>query len=92
MKILERKDWEKDFKQEVTCHTCQSKLEIESADIVCTPSSGGNPRDYCAESFHVVCAVCSKQIGLRESSIPTYITGMARDRTIKAKNDAFHAR
>lgn len=74
MKILERKEWEKTFSWECTCPQCESRLQVESGDLVHSPG-GGDCRDggSWSESFSVNCAVCRQKIGVPTDKIPKYV-------------------
>ncbi len=89
MKVLERKDWKKDWKFGCTCPQCEAKLEAEADDIVCHPSSGGNQHDYCPEYFCLVCPDCSQQISIKSESIPAYLQKLARERAERSRSSYF---
>ncbi len=89
MKILERRDWEKEWTYKFTCPQCESKLEAESKDLHHTPSSGGNPHDFCEESFWVQCPVCSQRVTMPHEGISKYVLKVARDRSSRGSSNYF---
>lgn len=88
MKVIERKDWEKEFSYKCTCPKCESKLECESNDLVHNPG-GGDCRESWDESFHVVCAVCSQHISVKSDLIPAVLKDAARDRRQRRSTNYF---
>lgn len=89
MKIIEKKDWKKEWKFAFTCPQCESKLEAETDDLWHAKSSGGNQRDYCEESFWCSCPICNQRVTVHPESIPSYVQKLARDRTARGNTSYF---
>jgi hypothetical protein len=94
MKIIEQKDWST-WTYVFKCVRCESKLEAEVDDIVHTPESGGNSRDYCPETFCVFCTLCkqSQYIAATEvANMPEMVKHTARKRSEKTYAGAYYDR
>lgn len=79
MKVLERKEAEKEFKHEHTCDRCESRLLVEASDLVHEPG-GGDQRESWPEQFKATCAVCVATFHVPENKIPKYVKHLARER------------
>ncbi len=77
MRIIEDKT--QDWKFEVTCTQCESRLEIVLADIA-IGEFGGSYCEAGTRTPYVVCAVCDAHIQLKK--LPTWVRDHA-DRTHK---------
>ncbi len=80
MKVLERKEWEKEFAHVCICEQCESKLEIDSKDLVHAPGGGDQRGDRWPEKFSAICAVCQYCISIPVEVIPKFVQKLARDR------------
>lgn len=80
MKVLERKEWEKEFAHVCICTQCESKLEVDSKDLVYEPGGCDMRGDRWMEKFSAVCAVCQCGISIPVEVIPKYVQKLARDR------------
>lgn len=88
MKILERKDWAKEFSFKCTCPQCESVLLIEADDLRHKPG-GGDMRESWPEEFNAQCAVCAQAILVPTTSIPKYVQKLARDRSSRSNTGYF---
>lgn len=79
MRVIEKKEPEKDFKYEHACEECGSRLEVESIDLIRIPPSI-SPRGSVAETFGTTCAVCHHQFDVPTDKIPQLVQRIARYR------------
>lgn len=82
MKVLERKEVEKEFKYDHTCDRCESRLQVEADDLL-YESGGGDQRESWPETFKAICAVCRAVFNVPEARIPKYVKHLTRERNNK---------
>jgi hypothetical protein len=72
MKVLKEGHWPdpKQWTQEIDCPHCRSKLEVGTGDIGYRSETGGNPHDYCPETYTTKCGFCNNGITLSGNSMP----------------------
>ena len=87
MKVLERKEWVKNFSHVCTCQTCESRLEADASDLKGTPG-GSDPRgDEWGPSFTITCAVCNCAINVDATKVPKYLQKLVLEGKLKSQLD-----
>lgn len=79
MKIIKKADTA-NWTKRVTCHNCETELEVEPKDISHVRYDG-DFRESGYDSFHAYCAVCSEKLPLLSDGIPKLIQIEAKNRS-----------
>jgi len=88
MKIIQLKDWEKNWSWQCTCRWYESKLEAEMTDLREEQSAGGSMHDFCPGYFWVACPVCKHRIVYNGNPLPKYVAKVAVEQTKRAGSGA----
>lgn len=68
MKVISKVEYDPNWSIEVTCHECETVLEIVESDIIETIKD-----DYHGDCYNVVCEVCNTILHVHNKRFPKMI-------------------